>query len=75
MERKIGETFEFEGKKIEVKEAGYGECDGCILDGKCTRSNQAIVGKCGNNDRDDGKSVMFVEVQEQQAEAKKGFHG
>lgn len=65
MERKIGETFEFEGKKIEVKAASNGECDGCILDGICTRSNQAIAGKCEGDEREDRTSVKFVEVQEQ----------
>ena len=65
MERKIGDTFEFEGKKIEVKAASSNECDGCILDGKCTRNNIAIVGTCGHRDRTDGTDVIFVEVQEQ----------
>ena len=68
MERKIGETFEFEGKKIKVTAASNGECDGCILDEKCTRSNKAIVGKCEGENRKDGTSVKFVEVQEQQDE-------
>lgn len=71
MERKIGETFEFEGKKIKVTIAINGECDGCILDGKCTRTNKAIVGKCGCEYREDMTSVKFVEVQEQQAEEPK----
>ena len=71
MERKIGETFEFGGKKIEVKAASNGECDGCILDEKCTRSNKAIVGICEGENRKDGTSVKFVEVQEQQAEETK----
>lgn len=68
MERKIGETFVFEGKKIEVKEASEGECDGCILDGKCTKSNKKIVGKCEGDNREDNKDVVFVEVQEQPQE-------
>ena len=34
MERKIGETFEYEGKKIEVKAASRA-CDGCFLEEKC----------------------------------------
>ena len=66
MERKIGETFEFEGKKINVTAASNGECDGCILDGKCTSTNKAIVGKCEGENRKDGTSVKFVEVQEVQ---------
>ena len=66
MERKIGDTFEFEGNKIEVKAAGIDECDGCILDGKCTRNNIAIVGRCGADDREDGTNVVFVEVKDEQ---------
>lgn len=65
MERKIGETFEFEGKKIKVKEAVCCECDGCILDGKCTRDNRSITGHCEGIERDDSTEVIFVEVQEQ----------
>ena len=68
MERKIGETFEFEGKKIEVKAAINGDCDGCILDEKCTRINQAIVGECEGDKREDRMNVTFAEVQEQQDE-------
>ena len=68
MERKIGEVFEYEGKKIEVKESDYGECDGCILDGKCTRDNMSITGHCEGIERDDGIEVIFVEVQEQPQE-------
>ena len=67
-ERKIGEIFEFEGKKIEVKKAVCCECDGCILDGKCTRDNRSITGHCEGIERDDSTEVIFVEVQEQPQE-------
>ena len=65
MERKIGETFEFEGKKIEVKAASNG-CDGCFLEEKCCIDSADLVGTCGAGDRTDKKHVVFVEVQEQQ---------
>lgn len=65
MERKIGETFEFEGKKIEVKAASNG-CDGCFLKEKCCIDSADLVGTCGAGDRTDKKHVVFVEVQEQQ---------
>ena len=65
MERKIGETFEFEGKKIEVKAASNG-CDGCFLKEKCCIDSAGLVGTCGAGDRTDKKHVVFVEVQEQQ---------
>ena len=65
MERKIGETFEFEGKKIEVKAASNG-CDGCFFEEKCCIDSADLVGTCGAGDRTDKKHVVFVEVQEQQ---------
>lgn len=64
MERKIGETFEFEGKKIGVKTASNG-CDGCFLKEKCCIDSADLLGTCGAGDRTDGKNVIFVEVQEQ----------
>lgn len=67
MERKIGETFEFEGKKIEVKAASNG-CDGCFLKEKCCIDSADLVGTCGAGDRTDGKNVIFVEVKEQPQE-------
>ena len=68
MERKIGEVFEFEGKKIKVTIASNDECNGCILDGKCTIMNKSILGRCGCDYREDGTSVKFVEVQEPKKE-------
>lgn len=67
MERKIGETFEFEGKKIEVKAASNG-CDGCFLKEKCCIDSADLVGTCRAGDRTDKKHVVFVKVQEQQQE-------
>lgn len=64
MERKIGDTFEFEGKKIEVKETSHG-CHGCFLQEKCCVELTEIVGICGATERTDKKDVVFVEVQEQ----------
>ena len=68
MERKIGETFEYEGKKLKVTEYRLDTCESCFFDEHCTRDNKALAGKCGSNDRDDGKNVIFVEVQEQPQE-------
>lgn len=64
MERKIGDSFEFEGKKIEVKEASHG-CHGCFLQEKCCVELTEIVGICGATERTDKKDVVFVEMQEQ----------
>lgn len=68
MERKIGETFEYEGKKLKVTEIARG-CDGCFFDGKCFLSDEA--GQCESVNRTDRKNVIFVEVQEQQTEEPK----
>ena len=64
MERKIGETFEYEGKKIEVKAASRA-CDGCFLEEKCCIDSAELLGTCGFGDRTDKKDVIFVEIQEQ----------
>ena len=64
MERKIGDTFEFDGKKLEVKAASRA-CDGCILEEKCSIDPAELLGTCGAGDRTDKKDVIFVEVQEQ----------
>ena len=65
MERKIGETFEYEGKILQVKANSHVGCKGCFFDGKCTRGNKSITGDCGDTMRDDSTEVIFVEVQEQ----------
>ena len=67
MERKIGETFEFEGKKLEVKAASRA-CDGCFLEEKCCIDSAVLLGACGFGDRTDKKDVIFVEVEEQPQE-------
>ena len=67
MERKIGETFEFEGKKLIVNEIRSG-CKDCFFEGKCRVELTEIVGICGARDRTDKKDVVFVEVQEQSQE-------
>ena len=68
MERKIGETFEYEGKTLKVKEDKNGSCHDCFFNKKCTLPVIKIVGKCDADNREDGKSIIFVEVQEQPQE-------
>lgn len=65
MERKIGETFEFEGKKLQVKESEEGSCNFCFFNEECKNRNLHVSGACDGAWRDDGKNVIFVEVQEQ----------
>ena len=65
MERKIGDTFEFEGKKLQVKESASNGCDGCFFYMKCSSITMGLSGECEVDARDDGKDVIFVEIQEQ----------
>lgn len=65
MERKIGETFEYEGEKLKVVNAGTA-CDGCYFKGKsCDNRNYDITGICGWT-RKDNQSVRFIKVTEEQ---------
>ena len=69
MERKIGQTFEYEGKKLQVKESASNGCDGCFFYMKCSSITMGLSGECEVDARDDGKDVIFVEVQEQPQQA------
>ena len=69
MERKIGDTFEFEGKKLQVKESASNGCDGCFFYMKCSSITMGLSGECEVDARDDGKDVIFVEGQEQPQQA------
>lgn len=66
MERKIGEVFEYKGSKLKVMESEDG-CTGCYLE-DCSCRNNRVIGECISYRRNDKKSVIFVEVQEQQDE-------
>lgn len=67
MERKIGEIFEYEGKKIEVVENEnpfvFSGCWSCYFEEKeCENINE--LGKCFFRQRQDRKGVYFVEVED-----------
>ena len=64
MERKIGETFEFEGKTY-VARVGKG-CEGCAFKYEdCSVGKLSnCIGECCPSSRKDHKSVIFVEVEE-----------
>ena len=66
MERKIGETFDFEGKTLQVKESERVCCDGCFFDEKCYSLRQEVAGHCEAVNRGDNKEVIFVEITEEQ---------
>lgn len=65
MERKIGETFEFEGKTYKVEE-GVG-CRLCDLFYECFKRDnkfrKGIVGECSGDNRSDNTYVFFKEIK------------
>ena len=65
MERKIGETFEFEGKTY-VTHAGEG-CEGCAFKYEdCSVGKLSnCIGECCPSLRKDHKSVIFVQVDKE----------
>ena len=66
MERKIGETIEFEGKKLQVKESASSGCDGCFFDEQHIPCSKYVAGYCASKFRTDKKEVIFVEVKDEQ---------
>ena len=62
MERKIGETFEYEGKKLMVTAVKVG-CDGCFFYRQCSKYRSEKAGECSEYDRSDHKNVIFMEVK------------
>ena len=64
MERKIGETFEYEGKTLRVKETTHYLCTGCFFDGRCLSVDK--VGNCQVQSRTDKKNVIFLEITDEQ---------
>lgn len=67
MERAIGEVFDFNDVKLQVKDIGKKVCcDGCYFDKseyKCSDVHNCI-GYCFGPFRSDGKDVVFVEVED-----------
>ena len=64
MERIIGEIFEFEDKKLQVKESASSGCDGCFFDEQRIPRSKYVAGYCFKF-RADKKKVIFVEATEQ----------
>ena len=65
MERKIGDTFEYQGKKLIVEENKSDNCVGCFFNGQCPLIVRKTAGECQAESRVDNKYVIFVEVKEQ----------
>lgn len=66
LERKIGETFEYQGHKLKVMESEDG-CTGCYLE-DCLCRNNRIIGECISYRRNDKKSVIFVDITDEPEE-------
>lgn len=65
MERKIGEIFECDGKKLQVIEDSFDTCNGCYFDKeKNCRDLLDIRGKCGSFEREDKHYVSFIEFKD-----------
>lgn len=64
MERKIGETFKYEGKKLQVMKSANSGCDGCFFEGRCSSLRKEVSGHCQFEYRTDNNEVIFAEVQE-----------
>lgn len=67
MERAIGEVFDFNGIKLQVKDTGQNIfCDGCYFKKskhECLDADD--IGFCLGASRIDGRNVVFVEVEEE----------
>ena len=65
MERKIGETFEYEGHKLRVVEGGIDKCDECFFYNIDCISNKYVRGFCSGDSRTDKKNVIFMEYNDE----------
>ena len=65
MERKIGETFEYEGHKLRVVEGGIDKCDECFFYNIDCISNKYVRGFCAGDSRTDKKNVIFMEYNDE----------
>lgn len=61
MERKIGETFEFEGKTYKVVK--FNGCTNCAFKYKSCPNLTLVIGNCIDFQRSDGAKVMFEETK------------
>lgn len=71
-ERKIGEVFEYRGKKLKVlEEPEHGSCKGCYFFEEDCGQIRSLVGQCEHPKRSDNNDVIFAitdEPEKQQVE-------
>ena len=65
MERKIGETFEYEGHKLRVVEGGIDKCDECFFYNIDCISKKYVRGFCSGDSITDKKNVIFMEYNDE----------
>ena len=72
MERKIGETFQFQGHNLRVVEGGRYQCEECFFYNLDCSSMMHVHGFCSEDYRKDKRNIIFVEAKDkpekQQAE-------
>ena len=66
MERKIGETFEYEGHKLMVVVDDRCKCGKCFFCNKDCSSIKDVRGFCSEGCRTDKKNVIFMEYNDEQ---------
>ena len=67
MERKIGETFEYKGKKLKVVQTAKDLCFDCyFFDGVNCQRTEREGGECSKSKRTDHNSAIFMEVKDEQ---------
>lgn len=68
MERKIGEVFEYQGKKLKVVETKDSTCYNCYFANRDCEKTKKVLGACIRERRTDKKPVIFVEAKEEAEE-------
>lgn len=75
MERKIGETFDYDGVMLKVVEVEKPDCFGCYFRKECIRSEylnfKSIVGGCSFFNRKDNRNVIFKRMKRKNATKRK----
>ena len=62
MERKIGEVFEFAGRRLRVERAKPNSCTGCSLLDRTCFDKRSVTGECVDEFREDHTDVIFKDV-------------
>ena len=70
MERKIGETFEYEGHKLKVIDNSNNNCDNCFFYNRDCSSIKDVIGFCSKGYRTDKKYVIFMKSEESENQLK-----